>query len=104
MPVTVLVGLHPQDVTKGESDRVLNAEGTVIQQPHQNMHLRGFLLGYLKDLVKLVLRVRLVRPDVLSKGIVNRSASVSPKICQFVSTYLTLLASKCFVMRLRPSP
>lgn len=92
MPVTVLVRLDPQDFTKGETDRVLNAEGTVIQQPHQNMHLRGFLLGHFKDLVKLVLRVRLVRPDVLSKEIVNSSASVSPRTGRLVSTYLTLFA------------
>ena len=88
----MLVGLHPQDFTEGEADRVLNAESTVIQQPHQNMHLRGFLLGHLKDLVKLVLRLRLVRPDVLSKEIVNSSASVSPRTGRLVSTYLTLFA------------
>jgi hypothetical protein len=36
--LTVLVGLHPHDFTECEANRVLNAEGAVIEQPHQSMH------------------------------------------------------------------
>ena len=74
--LTVLVGLHPHDFTECEANRVLHAEGAVIEQPHQSMHPRVFLLGHFEYLCKLVLNVCPVRIDVLSKRVLSGLPSV----------------------------